>query len=148
MPRGSIAHQLAESPGGIEGALERIRAAKAAGQEPLAAIALGQSDLAGASRLLGVAIQAIGESPDEDTDMAEVGEAVHTAAQRIEAWLKGCMGGEIGPVFDALDCCTVVCALIGSEITPRNGKTISPTRCLLKLAQERLEAFLDQGDAS
>jgi hypothetical protein len=42
--RGSIAHMLSESPGGIEGALERLKAAGAAGKEPSVAIALGRHE--------------------------------------------------------------------------------------------------------
>lgn len=41
---GSIAQMLDSSPGGIEGALERVRAAKAAGVEPSAAIAVGEKE--------------------------------------------------------------------------------------------------------
>src|SRR6185437_6259751 len=43
---GSIAHMLSESPGGIEGALERLRAAKAAGLQPSFAIAVGDEAVA------------------------------------------------------------------------------------------------------
>ncbi|HXR91087.1 MAG TPA: hypothetical protein VN750_12510 [Steroidobacteraceae bacterium] len=39
---GSIAQMLYESPGGIEGALERLKAAKAAGRQPSVAIAVGE----------------------------------------------------------------------------------------------------------
>jgi hypothetical protein len=47
---GSIAHMVSESPGGSQGALERVRAAKAAGVPLTAAILLGEGDL-GAPKL-------------------------------------------------------------------------------------------------
>lgn len=73
-------------------------------------------------------------------EMEDVAEVIRSAAENLTTWLDGITDGDPhdAQVFDALDACTVATALIEAGLHPRNSKTVSPIKGVLRLGADRL----------
>ncbi|HZT01873.1 MAG TPA: hypothetical protein VFA39_06390 [Steroidobacteraceae bacterium] len=119
------------------------RVAKARSARSTADTNIRGAHLACALRLMRCCDSLLADGGPLTAEIFDVGEVIRCAAQNLTTWLEGIdVTAPGGPsdahVFDALDACTAAAALIEAGLNPRNDRTISPIKGILRLGACRL----------